>query len=425
MPPRHGKSDLSTQKFPAWILGKEPDFPIAVASYSQDLATDFGQKTRDLMDNPNYEAIFDTRLRPDTTAKAKWMTEEGGGYTAVGVGGTITGRGYKIGIIDDPFKNSEEANSPIVRASRYEWYKSTFYTRQEGNTAIILILTRWHDADLAGQLLLDQKNSEEAGEVDYDKWEVVSYPAIAEHSDSTRSVGDALWPWKFPVEKLNKTKKTLGSFLWSALYQQNPVDVENQNFKQSWFKYRDIEAVRALNTRNFLTVDTRGKDDVLKGKDFHGLTRNYVDSEGKYNLRSDRRKINGTELIELLFTWHAEDHYEKIGIEDTAYWQGLKPLVVQEMQKRGMYLPIEELQHFTNKELRILSMVPRYEFGGIYHMTVVGVNECVDLEEELMRFPKATNDDASDSAAMQSEIAEQAYPEQEGEDMGLYSTSYS
>lgn len=425
VPPRHGKSETSTKKFPAWVLGKHPDYPIIVSTYSQDLSTKFGQDTRDIMASPNYQAIFDTRLRADTQAKASWMTEEKGGYEAVGVGGSITGKGFKIGIIDDPVKNEEEAESETIQESRYNWYKTTFYTRQEGNAAIIVILTRWNDKDLAGKLLDDQKEAEKNGDVDYDKWEIISLPAIAEVDDEHREVGDTLWPSKFSLEQMNKTKKTLGSYKWSALYQQNPVDEENKDFKQEWFKYRTLEEVRALSTRNYMTIDSRGKDDVKKGKDFHGITRNYADAEGKWNLRSERRKINGTELIDLMFRYHAEDHYEKIGFEDTAYYQGLKPLLEQEMQKRGVYLPIVELQHFTNKELRILSLVPRYEFGGVYHVLVNGSNDCVDLEEELLRFPRAVNDDASDSAAMQNEVSEQAYPDDESDSgFSLYGASY-
>jgi len=153
MPPRHGKSDMATQKFPSWVLGKSPDIPVMVASYSDELATDFGMRTRDIMQTPEYSAMFKTKLRTDAKAKGKWLTDNGGSYTAVGVGGALTGRGFKIGIIDDPFKNREEADSPIVRDSRDNWYKSTFSTREEGNSMVIFILTRWHEDDLAGRVL--------------------------------------------------------------------------------------------------------------------------------------------------------------------------------------------------------------------------------------------------------------------------------
>ena len=153
MPPRHGKSEIATQKFPAWVLGKHPEWEFIVSSYSADLATDFGQNTRDSMQSEDYKKIFDTRLRKDTKAKGKWMTGERGGYTAVGVGGALTGRGFNIGIVDDPFKNRQDADSDTVRENVWKWYTSTFITREEGAGGVLVILTRWHDDDLAGRLL--------------------------------------------------------------------------------------------------------------------------------------------------------------------------------------------------------------------------------------------------------------------------------
>ena len=132
-----------------------------VSSYSDELATDFGMLTRDIMQSDQYKVMFDTRLRNDAKAKGKWVTDDGGSYTAVGIGGALTGRGFKIGIIDDPFKNREEADSPVIRASRYNWYRSTFYTRAEGNSMIVMILTRWHEDDLAGRVLRDAQEAKQ------------------------------------------------------------------------------------------------------------------------------------------------------------------------------------------------------------------------------------------------------------------------
>ncbi len=150
----YGKSEESTIKFPAWLLGKEPSWPIMVASYSDTLATNFGQSARDLMLSPAYQEIFKTRLRADSKAKGLWKTEKGGGYMSAGAGGAFTGMGFKIGIVDDLFKNREEAASQTIRDSRWDWYRSTFYTRQEGNSAIIVIGTRWHLDDLIGRLIV-------------------------------------------------------------------------------------------------------------------------------------------------------------------------------------------------------------------------------------------------------------------------------
>lgn len=403
MPPRHGKSDTATQKFPSWVLGKRPDWPFIVASYSQELATDFGQGTRDLMESPNYRTLFKTRLREDSQAKAKWMTEQKGGYTAVGVGGAITGRGFKIGIVDDPFKNREEADSPVIRENVHKWWRSTFYTRQEGNTAIILILTRWHDDDLAGRLLKEQaeaeKFSKEDGDRDFDRWEVIKFPALAEVDDKYRKAGDALWPKKFSRAKLLRHKATLGSYEFSALYQQNPIDEENQEFKRSWIQYRTADEVSKMKTRKFATIDS-----ALSKKaesDFTGVTRNYVNDLNEWNLKCQRYRISSKQLIDLIFTLHDEG-MEAIGIEEGAYLSAVEPFLKDEMEKRGKYPNMVTLKHGgTMKETRIRGLIPRYENKKIFHID----QSCSDLEEEYFRFPKAVHDDCLDATAYQNQIA--------------------
>jgi hypothetical protein len=406
MPPRHGKSEQVTQKFPSWVLGKKPDIPVMVSSYSDELATDFGQNTRGIMQSDRYRAMFRTRLKADAKAKGKWMTEQGGGYTAVGVGGALTGRGFKIGLIDDPFKNREEADSAVIRESRYKWYQSTFYTRQEGNSMIVFILTRWHEDDLAGRVLADAKEAKKRGEP-YDDWKIIEYKAIATEDDEHRKEGEALWPAKFSLQKLLSTKTAIGTYEFSSLYQQTPVDEENRKFKQDWFRYRTLEEVQQKETYNVMTIDPRGKDDIKLGKDYVGVTLNFIDNEGKWNLISYRKKLSATQLIDLMFTDWQRYNLHKIGIEDNQFTQGLKVSWEEQMKVRGVYPYIELLKHGgSQKELRIEALVPRYERGSIYHITMGGDNQCQDLEDELKLFPKSTNDDASDSAAYQTVAAE-------------------
>lgn len=419
MPPRHGKSDEATQKYPAWVLGKSPDFPIIVSSYSQDLATTFGQGTRDLIDSPNYQNIFKTRLREDTSAKANWMTDKKGGYLAVGVGGSITGKGFKIGIVDDPFKNREEADSPVVRESVWKWWISTFSTREEGNAAEIVILTRWHEDDLAGRLLKQQADAEKNGEEHYDKWEILMFKAIADKDELPyRKIGEPLWPEKFSLEKLQARRNNIGPYEWSALYQQSPVDIASQEFKQQWFKYRTWEEVSRLVTRKFATIDTalskRAESDST------GVTRNYVDIDNNWNIRSARYRINSKALIDLIFVLHDEG-MEQIGIEEGAYKDAVQPFLEEEMRKRNKFPNVITLKHGgVMKETRIRGIIPRYETRAIYHI----VGECADLEEELLAFPKGAHDDCPDSEAYQLQIAQPPYPEN-GDEFTLYKTRFN
>lgn len=399
MPPRHGKSDTATQKFPSWVLGRHPEWPFIVSSYSQELATDFGQGTRDLMESGNYQNIFDTRLRADTQAKAKWMTEQKGGYTAVGVGGAITGRGFKVGIVDDPFKNREEADSPVTRESVHKWWRSTFYTRQEGNTLIVLILTRWHDDDLAGRLLKEQEEAEKFGEENIDKWEVLQFKALAETDEKYRKSGDALWPKKFSVPKLLRTKAGLGGYEWSALYQQNPIDEANQEFKREWIQYKTWNEVQAMQTRKFATIDSALSKNAKS--DYTGVTRNYVNDLNEWHIKCQRYRISSKQMIDLIFTLHDEG-MELIGIEEGAYLSAIEPFLKDEMDARGVYPNVVVLKHGgIMKETRIRGLVPRYENKKVWHIE----QSCSDLEEEYFRFPKAVHDDCLDSLAYQNQVA--------------------
>lgn len=398
-PPRHGKSEISTKKFTSWALGKHPDWEIVVASYSSDLATKFGQETRDIMNSSQYQSIFDTRLSSDSKAKGFWKTEKGGSYMAAGVGGAFTGTGFKLGIIDDPFKNREEADSKVIRDSRWDWYRSTFYTRQEGATGIIVIMTRWHTDDLVGRLLQEEQKNRANGEEHFDQWTRIKFPAIATEDEEMRKKGEPLWKEKFSIEKLRKTEIALGPYEFSALYQANPISSENQEFKENWFKERTWAEVEALDTRKFATIDPGGKE---LENDYSGIVRNYIDRQNNWNIKAMRVHFNSIELINHIFKLHDEG-FEKIGIEETVYLKAIKPFFDQECRKRNKFPNIIPLKHAgRNKEVRIRGIIPRYSSGSIYHI----VGECKDLVGEELVFPKGAHDDTLDALAYQNDIAE-------------------
>ena len=209
LPPRHGKSTLASVLFPSWYLGRHPDKEVITVSYSSDLSTDFGEKTRDTLRSPTYNYIFDTKIKQDSDSKQKWKTQNGGSYTSVGLGGPITGRGADLLIIDDPIKNSEEALSEVYREKVWNYYTSTLYTRLEKDAAVILILTRWHQDDLAGRLI-------DAAENGAEQWEIIRYPAIADEDEKFRKKGDPLWPEKYDVSSLKNIERTIGPYDWQS-----------------------------------------------------------------------------------------------------------------------------------------------------------------------------------------------------------------
>lgn len=397
VPPRHGKSELASIKYPAWVLGNQPDFPVIATSYSKELVSDFGLRTKDLMKSRNYRALFGTRLRKDATAKAKWLTKEGGGYTAAGVGGSITGKGFKIGIVDDPIKNREEADSEVIRDKVWDWWRSTFISREDGNGAMIVIMTRWHEDDLVGRILSDDYDG------DPDEWEVIDFPAIATEDEEHRDKGDALWENKFDLDVLKDRKNNAGPYEWSALYQQRPVDDESREFKDRWIKKISWDEVDKKKTRDFATIDPGGKDEE---QDYTGIVRNYVDPRNNWYVKARRVHISSKQLIEEIFKLHDEG-FEKIGIEETVYLQTLKPFLDKEMRKRDKFPNIEPLKHAQrDKNVRIRGLIPRYSSGSVYHITEEDQNTCKDLEKEMRTFPKGRHDDTLDAFAYQNEIAD-------------------
>lgn len=232
VPPRHGKSMLASEFFPAWYLGRNPDHYVVTATYAQDLADDFGRKVKNQIEDPSYSAIFPgVGLAGDSkSAKRFHIEEEEGGYEhtlkqrgayyAVGIGGPLTGRGAHLLLIDDPVKNREDADSDIVRKKTMDWYTSTAYTRLMPGGRIVVIQTRWHEADLSGWLLAEHE---------HENWEVLDLPAIDK-------AGKALWPEQYDVKALDKIRQAIGARDWSALYQQKPVPSTGDYFLADWLR---------------------------------------------------------------------------------------------------------------------------------------------------------------------------------------------
>jgi hypothetical protein len=418
MPPRHSKSLNVSQLFPAFVVGQDPDAPIIVASYSGDLASDHGRETRNLIKSTEYQNLFKTRLAPDSEAKSKWNTivlDENdkekpakGAYNAAGVGGSITGKGAKYFIIDDPIKDRKEADSEVSREDAWKWMRSTARTRLTPDGAMIIMHTRWHDDDMIGRLTNEDSKYKETwidfldfiqGRGNGEKWVRLRLPAIAEKDEQHRKEGEALWPTRYPITELEDIKGALGSYEFSALYQQNPIDEADQEFKKEWFRYRTAEEVGQMDTRKFATIDSalsRGAD-----SDFTGVTRNYVNYNNEWNLRSNRYKISSKGLVDLIFLLHREG-FEEIGIEEGAYLAAVEPFLKEEMDKRNIFPNVTVLKHGgTMKETRIRGLIPRYENKKVFHIG----KECVDLESELARFPKSTHDDCADATAYQNQIA--------------------
>jgi predicted phage terminase large subunit-like protein len=229
-PPRHGKSEELSRLFSAYYLSLFPDRWVGINSYAAELAYTLSRSAR-----ANYQSNGG-QVKDDAAAVKHWETTEGGGLWAAGVGGPITGKGFHLGIIDDPIKNAEEAQSETVTKAQQEWYSSTFYTREEPGGAIVIMMTRWNENDLSGWLL-KQEDEEEP-----EHWHIVSFEAVKEEEPpeipascalepDDREVGEPLCPERYPLDKLKKIAKRIGNYFWNALYRQRPIAREGGLFK--------------------------------------------------------------------------------------------------------------------------------------------------------------------------------------------------
>lgn len=227
VPVRHGKSTSGSHYFPVSFLDRWPEKNIILASHEANFARTWGRKVRNSIDE--FKAILRARLAEDSKAADRWNTDEGGGMTTAGVGGSITGRGADLLVVDDPVKNWEKAQSKADRDRVWDWWTGTAYPRLEPGASVVIIMARWHLDDLAGRIKAHER---EGG----DKFTEIRLPAIAGNGDPLgRAPGEALWPDRYDEEALKRIELTTTPQVWNSLYQQQPQPPGGSIFKRSWF----------------------------------------------------------------------------------------------------------------------------------------------------------------------------------------------
>ncbi len=391
MPPRHGKSETTTIKFPAWYLGRHPDRRIIIASHTASLAARFSMRARNDFAQFAPE-IWDLEVDHNVSAMYRWdvlnkKDESGsppGGVLAAGIGGPITGQGAHLAIIDDPVKDAEATNSKLQRDAVWDWYRFVLRTRLFPGAAVILVLTRWHEDDLAGRLL--KQSSEDPAA---DQWEVLRLPAIAEESDPMgREPGGALWPEQYDETVLAATKASVGSYVWSALYQQSPQPPQGQIFKRDWWNfYRQApfpfdEIIQSW-------------DMAFKGTDASDFVVGQVwgrKKADKYLLDQVRARIDFPATIQAVKTLSAKwpQAHAKL-VEDKANG----PAVIDTLKREISGLIAIEPQ--GSKEARANAVSPQIESGNVYIPDPSIAPWIHDFIEECAAFPKGANDDQVDA----------------------------
>ena len=379
MPPRHTKSEFASNMLPAWMIGRKPDLKIIQTTHTTELAVRFGRKAKTLIDSPEYQEIFKTRLREDSQAAGKWETEQGGEYYAAGVGSAITGRGADLLIIDDPHSEQDALNADALEKA-YEWYTSGPRQRLQPGGTIVVVMTRWSLKDLTGALIKAQK------EVKSDQWEVIEFPAIMPS-------GEPVWPEYWKLDELEKVQASLSIPKWNAQWMQNPTSEAGAIIKKEWWRVWDDEEIPPLK-HVIQSYDTA----FLKKQtaDYSAITTwgvFYPEEDGAANLI----------LLDSLKGRYEFPELRREALQQYDYW---KPeTVVIESKASGLPLTAELRQmgipvvNFTpskgnDKHARVNSVAPLFESGVIWAPDKKFAEEVI---EECAAFPYGDHDDLVDS----------------------------
>lgn len=418
MPPRHGKSELASRMFPAWHLGRNPDHEIIACSYNVSLAMSFSRKVKEVFNDPSYQSVFDARLNPDFQANEEWGIQgTRGGYVAAGVGGGITGKGAHVLLIDDPIKNAEEADSAETREKLWDWYGSTAYTRLAPGGGVLVIQTWWHDDDLAGRLQQAMASDDEA-----DRFELVKYPAVAEHDEYLdpatdlivydecppgakliRTKGEPLHPQRYDLIKLMRIKKTIPNRFWAALYQQNPVPDDGAYFVKENFRRARLPPLeksnvyvacdfaiseKKQNDYTVIAVGLQDEDDILHVAE---IVR-FKSGDGMYIVET---------ILNLCKRWYSPNLI--LGVEDGQIFRAIEALLKKRMRERQFYPSTQTLKPITDKLARARPLQGRMQQGMVSFAE--GAEWYDAARTEMLRFPAGVHDDQVDALAWMATMA--------------------
>jgi len=384
-PPRHGKSELISCNFPAWYLGRNPNKKIIHTSYSASLSLEWSRRTRDIVEDELFRVMFGVSTDPDVRASDSWkIARHRGGMISAGVGGSITGHGADILIIDDPIKNEQEAESELYRERIFNWYKSVARTRLEPNAAIILMMTRWHQKDLAGRILEEEKD-----------WVVINLPALAEEGDLLgRPINAALWPQRFNEQALLKTKSDIGSRFWNALYRGFPVDPQGAIIKRSWIQYYDELVPK---TARFGGIDTATSKKT--SADNMSLVEVCLDRDDFLYVDDvflDR--ISVTEFAKFISNIHKERKFKQINIESNNAGEAVKQRIDEVGREDKTHPPVHAIVTDTDKVVRVIEFQHLIENGTIKFKR--GNPRVAKLIEHLVNFDGKDGADDDDVDAL-------------------------
>ena len=387
MPPRHTKSEFASYLLPAWFLGKNPGKKVIQTSHTAELAVGFGRKVRNLVDMEAYHEVFPgLALQADSKAAGRWNTSKGGDYFAIGVGGAVTGKGADLLIIDDPHSEQEAAmaaTNPEVYDKVYEWYTSGPRQRLQPGGAIVIVMTRWSQRDLTGQVL--KSAAQRTGE----EWEVIEFPAILPS-------GNPLWPEFWSMEELSALQEELPNSKWQAQYQQNPVGNESAIVKRDWWQWWEEDdppkCEYVLQTWD-TAFEKHQRADYSAGTTW-GIFTNETDmSKNIILLNTYKKRVEWVDLKRDVLKEYNEFEPDGLLIEKKATGA---PLIYE---LRAMGIPVMEYtpSKGQDKIARLNSVSDIIASGKVWVPRTRWAEELVD---EIAAFPSGEHDDLVDATTL-------------------------
>jgi len=386
MPPRHTKSEFASFLLPAWFLGKFPNKKVIQCSNTAELAVGFGRKVRNLVDSEVYAKIFpNVALRSDSKAAGRWSTNANGEYFAIGVGGTVTGKGADLLIIDDPHSEQEAAlaaGDPSVFDKVYEWYTSGPRQRLQPGGAIIVVMTRWAKRDLTGKILKSMTDR------DGDEWEIIELPAILPNEKS-------LWPEFWSLDELNKLRIELPLSKWSAQYQQNPTSEEGALVKREWWMEweKEIPPLCQFIIQSWDTAFTKSERADYSACTTWGV---FYKDENELDphiilLDALKERMEFPELKQRAMEMYKEWQPDSFIVEAKASGA---PLI---FELRRMGIPVQEFTptRGNDKISRLNSVTDLFASGKVWAPRKRWAEEVI---EEMAAFPNSDHDDLVDSS---------------------------